>query len=251
MNKCCGKTSKLLKVSALVLFIALLLHLIGFASPFWSQRFNSNEGLWEACQAGICLSTASSPLLQTQDWFKAVQGVMIVSFITAVVTVVLTLVLLFAASMARSVPLIIATLTFAVATAVFILIGVTVYGVRASVLFEDLFGQGFEVGFAYILSVISIFGYFILALMLAADIDHKVNEEREADEGEADAENGESAEVEADEAETAMDEEEASTSSSINNRNSSMNPNNRDSSMNPNNPNNLSNSNSPNSPNND
>nr|ABD47938.1 veliger mantle 1 [Haliotis asinina] len=213
MNKCCGKTSKLLKVSALVLFIALIFHLIGFASPFWSQKFNSNEGLWEACQAGICLSTASSPLLQTQDWFKAVQGVMIVSFITAVVTVVLTLVLLFAASMARSVPLIIATLTFAVATAVFILIGVTVYGVRASVLFEDLFGQGFEVGFAYILSVISIFGYFILALMLAADIDHKVNKDRETEEGQGDgdAENGEAADVEG---EAAMNEEEASTSRS-------------------------------------
>ncbi|XP_071080791.1 epithelial membrane protein 1-like [Haliotis cracherodii] len=214
MHKCCGKTSKLLKVSALVLFIALILHLIGFASPFWSQRFNSNEGLWEACQAGICLSTDSSPLLQTQEWFKAVQGVMIVSFITAVVTVILTLVLLFAASLARCVPLIIAALAFAVGTGIFILIGVAVYGVQASVLFEDLFGQEFEVGFAYILSVISIFGYFLVALMLAVDIDHKVTKDRESGEGEGDAESGEAADAEADESVANNAEEETTASRS-------------------------------------
>ncbi|XP_062598708.1 uncharacterized protein LOC134260141 [Saccostrea cucullata] len=82
----CGDVSKFFIIGSVLQTLALVLHIIGLASPYWVYfedveddfKRKSNAGLWLACDIisdgsqhiNTCTYTSSSEL----DWFKAVQA---------------------------------------------------------------------------------------------------------------------------------------------------------------------------------
>ncbi|XP_041351302.1 uncharacterized protein LOC121370245 [Gigantopelta aegis] len=175
---CCGQTTVMLKVAALVMFMTFVLHLIGFASPFWSRRTNSNEGMWEVCQNGLCVSSLASPALIGQVWFQAVQIVETMAVLTASTAIILVLVVLFSSKLARSKSTLVAATVLSFLTVVFILMGIVIYATKGSVFFEAVFATDFAVGFAYILITVAMVGWLLAAVLLAVDLDQKLETRR-------------------------------------------------------------------------
>ena len=60
----------------------------------------------------------------------------------------------------------------------FILVGIVIYATRGAVFFEAVFTKDFTVGFAYILITMAMIGWLFAAILLAVDLDQKLEKRR-------------------------------------------------------------------------
>ncbi|XP_062598714.1 uncharacterized protein LOC134260144 isoform X2 [Saccostrea cucullata] len=165
----CGDVSKFCIIGSVLQTLAFVLHIIGFASPYWIYSKESrgpaslqvNAGLWQSCNtvsgAGQDVTTCTDISI-APDWFKAVQAFACLGLISLLIAVVALAVkrcmdkaLLFYLS---------AGLTFA--GAVCILISIAVYAAKYTNTVADVHFH-FAFAFCIIAMILAIpAGFFII-----------------------------------------------------------------------------------------
>ncbi|KAH3839401.1 hypothetical protein DPMN_112831 [Dreissena polymorpha] len=72
-------------VSGIFVFIGYVLHVVGFATNYWTDFGLSNIGLWRACVNAIgCVDLGTS----NSDWWKAVQALTIIGIILGFIAII-------------------------------------------------------------------------------------------------------------------------------------------------------------------
>jgi ABC-type transport system involved in cytochrome c biogenesis permease subunit len=109
-----------------LLYVALVLLVIGFATPSWTTFGTARIGLWEVCQ---CEKLSVKNI--KQDWFLAAQALMSIGVATLLIAFLLTAAYMFWHIVNKK-STIIALTCFCFASAVFQFIGLIVYGVEST-----------------------------------------------------------------------------------------------------------------------
>ncbi|XP_013397472.1 lens fiber membrane intrinsic protein [Lingula anatina] len=125
------RLSKEYKASLITSPIALLLFVIGFATPYWVAGsykvvvdIEVNSGLWEKCLAGNCFAPSN------EDWLDASRAMACLGLLCAIITVVLAALYVCVSRFDKpAVPF--AQGALHLAAALFVLIGDIVFAVHA------------------------------------------------------------------------------------------------------------------------
>lgn len=164
-----GEASVVSIAGFILTVVSFVIHLIGFASPFWSYVTTIdrkvNIGLWQACtkanELKICVSLSCDGAAVEQQWcsstWKAVQALEILGLLAVFAAVVLISLKMFKFNDKTILKL--AGICCCFIGGVFILIGVIVYGTQ-----ENIEKTSFHFAFAF--CIVAAIGSVIAAILL-------------------------------------------------------------------------------------
>ena len=158
----CSETKPTLLAGYIITIVAFVIHLIGFATPYWNVFTIGNIviyfGLWKSCNsATLCVSTGDSVYLEGE--LTGTQAVECISFILFVAAVICLTIRMFA--LKDKDILILVAVGLCIAAGVFALIGVVIFGVNEK--FKD------NLHFSFASCVIGGVAGFIAGAVLAVD----------------------------------------------------------------------------------
>ncbi|KAJ8322217.1 hypothetical protein KUTeg_000688 [Tegillarca granosa] len=92
-----GSAPTLVKVFFILLIVGILFHIVGFATPYWSDDdYYSHNGLWRSCyyrhvyHGQQCFKTNFSA-----SWFEATQAFQVIGLVAAFIGLILVILFIF------------------------------------------------------------------------------------------------------------------------------------------------------------
>ncbi|WAR00083.1 hypothetical protein MAR_024455 [Mya arenaria] len=121
-------------IAAVLLFIALVLHVVGVATDYWVNVLGIHSGLWRTCALGTCAYAGTDV---TTDWLKGTQAVEIIGLLLGFIALLAISVILCFPKLYRWRAI---ALVSALLAGVLIIVGVIIYGAKVEDNLDYSFG---------------------------------------------------------------------------------------------------------------